>query len=1122
MKIALSYIIILLCAISSFAQGGVVDIDEMLQGDMPHFENVGDGMKEKSIQMMVEDSDGYLWIATYNGICRYDGLSYRHFFYIETHDKYVNKIRLICEDTIQNCMWALREGQNELLKIDKRDYKQSQMPIVLDGKEDYIFQVSMLFNYNDSLLLASDKLGSCLINKRTGHVTGPFVDSRVKKPISLFCPMISVNGECYAAIDGKLKRLVGRSVDEPKFDIIEVCLGDTMVRHISALGDTAIVIELLGPAQKGVSSSSKLISYNVLKKKTRELGRYRRQYKDIACCSDGVWLCLQYGILFFDFKTSTFREFDTSNSEVRDNNIQSLLKSKHQPIVWMGSSDGLLKTDYYYSKFSRSDMRRESESTNATIFSIYKDQYGNIWSGNVDGMYVKWSGNKRFERFKYISSFTPEERALAERRAVFGIQEDVKHGLLYLRTHSFIEVYDYKSRKLNLIKQQGVVDMALTKDNNLIMATKTKLYLYDSERKKSTDIGGDWSLKNISTIENEGDSVVWIGESEGGLYAYNIATKKLTKHALVGTEHAGLTSLKSAYRNGQRELWVLGSKCGLYYYLPNKRHLTKIDQGNMSHWVPKCIELDYKKNLWIGCDDGIVCINGSNGRHYEYDKRRYPLYTYLNSSASSVDVNGHILMAGRNYIIEFDSRNFAYNRYFPAPVISSYRFFNSVSYDNDSYVEEDYYGNRDTIEVPAGVRSLQVQMRVLNYSNPQSNKVQWRFQGVNDEWTMVNTLSPTVFSNLDRGVRVLEMRSCDEEGRPTSNIRRIYINKSVFFYEHPLFLVVVCVLCIGLIIFVIIFKASMDEKRRVLLQNEVERQAGELLRANEKLLENKAMIEKQNAELIEHRNNLEQQVIDRTRDIEEAKQKAEESSKLKSSFLANLSHEVRTPMNCIVGFAKLLADPACKPSDQKEFIHLIQESSQSLLVLIGDLLDVSRIESGQLRVNKHDFEVSREVYDVFRILSVERKNPNVAFELFADDNLRGRIIYSDKERFRQIIINICYNAFKFTDRGHVHLYADLILKEQLQAYGYPDSLPMPDTMLDLLLIKIEDTGIGIPQDKQTVIFEPFRKLNNNKTLYPGLGLGLNIVKNLVRILDGNIWLTSIEGQGTTFYFYLPF
>jgi len=1119
-KKAILYIISFLWAMSSYAQGDVIEEDELLQGDMPHFENVGDGMKEKIIQMMIEDSEGYIWIATANGICRYDGLSYRQFFYIETRDKYFNRIKSLCEDTIQGSIWALRESQNTLLRIDKKDYKQSELPIVY--KEAHDFQVSMLFNYNDSLLLASDKMGMFLINKRTGVATGPFVDTRVKRTISLVSSMVNIKGECYSTIDGHLKRLVGRDVNEPKFDLIHICSGDTLVRHISASGDTAIIAELLCPARNGNRSKARLVSYNVSKKTVRELGTYARQFKSMVCTSDGVWICMQYGLLFFDFKTSTFREFDTSNSEIRDNNIQTLLKSRHQPIIWMGSSDGLLKADYYYSKFSRIDMRRESDSSNATVYSVYKDHEGNLWSGNADGLYVKWHGDKRFTRFDKFNPQTPEEKLLVERRGVFGLLEDIENGIMYMHTYAFIYRYDYKTQKVTIIHYPRVVDFFLTQKNDLIIASKNELSLYNPKSQKIKPLNEEWDIKDISAIDNDGDSVVWIAAKEGNLYSFNILNKKLTRHAVVGTEKSSVVKLKCANRNGMRELWVLGSKSGVYYYLPSKRHITKIEQGSLNLWEPRCIELDDKKNVWIGCEDGIVCINGSNGKYYEYDKNHYPIYTSLNNKSSSVDAYGHILMAGRNYIVEFDSRNFAYNKYYPAPVISSYRFINSLSYDNDSYVEQEYYGSRDTIDVPAGIRSLQVQMRVLNYSNPQANKVQWRVMGEDRDWTTVSTMSPTVFTNLERGIKTLEVRSCNEEGKPTSNVRVIYINKSVFFYEHPAFRLLVLVFIIGLVIMGILFKVKMDEKHRLLLQEEVRRQAGELVKANEMLLENKQMIEQQNAELIEHRINLERQVVDRTRDLEDAKLKAEESSKLKSSFLANLSHEVRTPMNCIVGFAKLLADPACKPSDQKEFIHLIQESSQSLLVLIGDLLDVSRIESGQLRVNKNDFEVSREVYDVFRILSVERKNPNVAFELFADDNLRGRIIYSDKERFRQIIINICYNAFKFTDKGHVYIYADLIIKDQLPAYGYPASMPIPDTMLDLLLIKIEDTGIGIPQDKQNVIFEPFRKLNNNKTLYPGLGLGLNIVKNLVKILDGNIWLTSAEGQGTTFYFYLPF
>ena len=268
---------------------------------------------------------------------------------------------------------------------------------------------------------------------------------------------------------------------------------------------------------------------------------------------------------------------------------------------------------------------------------------------------------------------------------------------------------------------------------------------------------------------------------------------------------------------------------------------------------------------------------------------------------------------------------------------------------------------------------------------------------------------------------------------------------------------------------------------------------------------------------------LEKKVAERTQELEVAKLKAEESSQLKSTFLANLGHEVRTPMNAIVGFAKLLQAEDCPNEERTEFAHLILESSNSMLSLMGALLDTSRIERGVMEVSFVDVDVYREISDTWHILSVEKRNPNVGFELDIDESMKGLLLRTDKDRLRQIIINLTYNAFKFTSSGSVTISARRVDSRALATLLNADGrAPAPDAPAGFLLACVEDTGIGIPKDKTEVIFEPFRRLTTNKAKYAGLGLGLNIVRNLIRLLGGDVWVRSELGCGSRFYFYLPF
>ena len=231
--------------------------------------------------------------------------------------------------------------------------------------------------------------------------------------------------------------------------------------------------------------------------------------------------------------------------------------------------------------------------------------------------------------------------------------------------------------------------------------------------------------------------------------------------------------------------------------------------------------------------------------------------------------------------------------------------------------------------------------------------------------------------------------------------------------------------------------------------------------------------------------------------------KAKESDRLKSAFLANMSHEIRTPLNSIIGFSSLLAESSEDEDTIKRFAGLIVENGDNLLNLINDIIDVSKIEAGELVIVKEDFSIYNLVTNtaiVYNNIKFE-KNKNLSFLIDnrIDENLS---IISDKLRIQQIINNLINNAFKFTEKGYVKLTS-----------VYEDRF---------LSIKIEDTGVGIDEEKQSVIFDRFRQEEDETAhFYGGSGLGLSISKSLAQMLGGNIFLTSEKGKGSVFELRLP-
>jgi len=322
----------------------------------------------------------------------------------------------------------------------------------------------------------------------------------------------------------------------------------------------------------------------------------------------------------------------------------------------------------------------------------------------------------------------------------------------------------------------------------------------------------------------------------------------------------------------------------------------------------------------------------------------------------------------------------------------------------------------------------------------------------------------------------------------------IFNKETIFSRQQFRFLLttLVVLVLIILVLTVVNRRRKNEHKKSVAQLDQIRIQKDELEDAYTKL--NSVMLEFENTNIRLNESNI---------NLSEAKKKAEESDNLKSAFLANVSHEIRTPLNSIVGFSSLLSDDDLTPELRNSYIELIESNTESLLVLIDEIIDLSKIEAQQLTLRKQEFSIDLLLTELSKVFTQGHPKSEVELRIRKVSDSKELFIYSDRVRINQIFVNLLSNAYKFTESGMIE-------------FGYEE-----DKYNEIQLF-VKDSGIGISKEHHQLIFERFRKLNSeDRKVYRGTGLGLAVAYQIVKEHGGEIQVKSGEPWSVVFTVSFP-
>ncbi len=997
------------------------------------------GLENQDIRALLQDRAGFLWVGTENGLYRYDGRRFRAF--TEAEGLPSPRVEAIHE-TSDGTLWVGTRAGLARLNGDR-------------------FQTVDLSPAHDANSIASDSLGRLYIGTSAGLLAALSPVASGQKPIFLLYKSgsqnsqgvqgiaVSDSGPVWYGCGLQLCRLQGGRVESPT--------------DAGVPDDDWHTVAIDSHGNVWARSLTKLIE---LPKGGSKFLRRDEGLPEAA--SDGRLLLGRDGQLWVPTIRGLARRTETGwdiigKSRGLPMSSVGCAYEDREGSIWIGlNGTGLVR----WLGFPHWEMWTEAEGLSSeNVWGLERDRAGVLWSAGDTGISRFEEGRSQWEDLK-VRGLLPSQTAIVRSASDGSLWAGQRTGAVHIDLAKHVAtIYGRESGLDNPV----ITSITVDPDNRVWIGTRAGLYrefrggaIRFERQELPFERKPDFIYASLLDRKGRFWVATWNGllRLEGGLW-----TRLTTKDGLLNDHVQYLAEGKDG------SLWIgYFESVGLSQLIsggdaPRWRHFSSKD-GLLSD-KGFFVGCDLRGWIWFGTDKGVEVFDGRSWHHFDQTDGLVGA-----DNAFWADADGSVWLGTSKGISHLRVPSSG----LPARPSDAPARLTSVVFGNRSLSLD------GGMSVPWSQRSLHVGFTAMTFVNEDNVRFRYRIVGLDQGWTET-PLREAHFSSLPAGHYTFEVQANSRQGGWYGAPARLP------FTVRPAWWLTWWFILSALAGTGILSRQLWKWRLRTILtrQKELEDAVSDRTRNLE--------LEKAGAE--RERDTVARQKLE----IERLFQESQQAARLKDEFLANMSHEIRTPMTAIIGMTDLVLETPLA-AEQREHLQIVGGSAESLLSIINDILDLSKIEAGKFALEAVVFEPRELVNAALKIVALRAREKRLELVSQVDPRIPQNLV-GDPLRLRQVLINLLGNAVKFTERGQVALRLDLD----------------EDTENPLLRFEIADTGIGISPEQHAYIFEPFAQTDGSHSRrYGGTGLGLTVCARFVQMMEGRIWVESEVGKGSRFQF----